>query len=162
MAVPPPPPPPPPLPGGERTLLVRRGEGERREERLLEGERWRRPRGEGERVRRGLRSRVDPEVEVPVRELREPELLLSLDRLEDDWLDRPLLPRYMTAAALRAREAAFAHSLSTLLLSSDHPACVTTFHAHAHQMQTQVVRQSGGPPFGAIENGDNGRRVTWL
>ncbi|KAL8185687.1 UNVERIFIED_CONTAM: hypothetical protein K2H54_057031 [Gekko kuhli] len=94
-------------PDGERALLGRRGDGERRDERLLDGERRRRPRGEGERERRGLRPRVGPDVEAPERELREPELLLSLDRLEDDRLDRPLLERYM---ATGAAEAAFSPS----------------------------------------------------
>uniref|UniRef100_A0ACB8GAJ2 Uncharacterized protein n=1 Tax=Sphaerodactylus townsendi TaxID=933632 RepID=A0ACB8GAJ2_9SAUR len=89
---------------GERARLVRRGDGERRAERLLDGERrrLRRPRGEGERERRGLRPRVEPDVEAPERELREPELLLSLDRLDDDRLERPLAERYMVAIAAEA------------------------------------------------------------
>ncbi|KAL7987480.1 hypothetical protein Chor_006399 [Crotalus horridus] len=79
-------------PNGERTLLLRRGDGERREERPLDGERWRRPRGDGERERRGLRPRADPVVgvvEAPDREHREPELLLSLGRLEEIMFERP-------------------------------------------------------------------------
>lgn len=85
-------------PNGERTLLLRRGDGERREERPLDGERWRRPRGDGERERRGLRPRADPVmgvVEAPDREHREPELLLSLGRLEEIMFERPQAGRYI-------------------------------------------------------------------
>ncbi|KAH0622586.1 hypothetical protein JD844_025005 [Phrynosoma platyrhinos] len=79
--------------------MARRGEGERREERLLERERRRRSRGEGERLRLLLwlllRLRTDLDLERPERELREPGLLLLLDRLDETAVEWLLLGRYM-------------------------------------------------------------------
>lgn len=96
-------------PNGERTLLLRRGDGERRGGRPLDGERWwRRPRGDGERERRGLRPRLDPVVgvvEAPDREHREPELLFSLGRLEEIMLERPQPGRYIMQRQRRHKKA---------------------------------------------------------
>lgn len=107
---------------------MRRGDGERREERLLDGERWRRPHGEGERDRRGLGPRPETDLEAAERELREAELLFSLDRLEDGKLERTLVVRYMTMAPRRARLLAL---VPTPL--SRPPTPLSTLHAHAHR-----------------------------
>lgn len=83
--------------------MLRCGDGERREAaRWPDGERWRRDGGGGEAEEGGRpRPGPGPDPEVPERELRDPDELLSLERWEEGGgPERPLLERYMAAAVV--------------------------------------------------------------
>lgn len=112
-------PPGPGPPGGDGNLLLRCGDGDRREApRWPDGERWRRGGGRGEAERGGEaeaaaaaaggggggRPRPGPGPDVPEREARDPDELPSFSRWEEDedeGPERPLLERYMMAPAAR-------------------------------------------------------------